>query len=213
MARIRQELSFLASLSLVAPVLPPADALVAVTPSFPALAPAAALARARRMPWVMWLQDIVTEGAVTTGQLAEGRLMRQARQFERASYACADRIVVISEAFRENLVSKGVPAEKIELIYNPITRPAAEPNDLDAIRGRPPQILAMGNIGHTQGLDRIVDAFQGSTELARLGASLVIAGGGVAAREVRARVTDASVSMPGILYGDDLAPLLRTHRR
>jgi colanic acid biosynthesis glycosyl transferase WcaI len=208
-ARIRQELTFVASLSAVAPLLPVADVVIAVTPSFPALGTAAAFARARRIPWVMWVQDIVTDGATTTGQLKEGRLLREARRLERASYAAASRIVVISEAFRENLLAKGVQSEKIVRIFNPITREADAPNDLAAVGDEPPQILAMGNIGHTQGLDRIIDAFQASEGLAALDARLVIAGGGVAADQARSRIISERVSMPGVLYGDELTPVIR----
>jgi colanic acid biosynthesis glycosyl transferase WcaI len=208
-ARVRQELSFLASLSIVAPFLPPTDVVIAVTPSFPALGTASAFSWARRTPWVMWVQDIVTDGASTTGQLNEGRLLHEARRLERASYAGASRIVVISETFRENLLAKGVPDDKIERIFNPITRDTHQPNDLDVIATEPPRILAMGNIGLTQGLDRIVDAFQASEALAELGTSLVIAGSGVASSEVRAHITSDRVRMPGVLYGDELGPELR----
>jgi colanic acid biosynthesis glycosyl transferase WcaI len=208
-ARIRQELSFVASLSIVAPLLPRTDVVIAVTPSFPALGAAAAFSRARGTPWVMWVQDIVTDGAATTGQLSEGRLLREARRLERASYTAATRIVVISEAFRENLLAKGVPNEKIQRIFNPITREADQPNDLDAIAADPPRILSMGNIGHTQGLHRIVEAFQASDALTALDARLVIAGSGVAAGDVRSRIASDRVSMPGVLYGDELTPELR----
>jgi colanic acid biosynthesis glycosyl transferase WcaI len=210
LARIRQELTFLASLSATAPLLPSADVLIAVTPSFPALATAMAFSRLRGLPWVMWLQDIVTDGATTTGQLDDGNLVRAARWFERASYLDADRVVVISEAFRENLARKGVGAEHMERIFNPITRAADSPNDLAAIAGQPPQILAMGNIGHTQGLDRIVDAFQADEALSALGAQLLIAGGGVAADDVRSRISGDRVRMPGVLYSDALTPVLRS---
>lgn len=204
--RIRQELSFVGSLSAVAPLLPPTEAMIAVTPSFPALASAAIFARARRIPWVMWVQDIVTDGASTTGQLSDGQLLRAARLFERASYTAADKVVVISEAFRDNLVAKGVASDRIERIRNPLTREASDRSSLDSV---PPRILAMGNIGHTQGLDRIVVAFQQSSALARLDARLVIAGGGVAADSVRAAITTGRVVMPGVLYGDALSPELR----
>ena len=206
LARVRQELSFVGSLSAVAPLLPAPDAMIAVTPSFPALAPAAAFARAHRVPWVMWVQDIVTDGASTTGQLEDGPLLRAARRFERASYDAAGRIVVISGAFRDNLLAKGVPGDKIVQIPNPATRDTPEPNDLVTA---PPRILAMGNIGHTQGLDRIVAAFQDSDALARLGARLVLAGGGVAEDAARAAITTDRVLMPGVLYGDSLTPELR----
>lgn len=81
--RLRQESTFTVAQSLVAPLLPPADVLVATTPSFPALAPAMAISKVRGIPWVMWLQDIVTDGAATTG-LLDGRLLAAARRFERS---------------------------------------------------------------------------------------------------------------------------------
>lgn len=207
--RIRQELSFAVAQSCAAVLLPAADVLVGVTPSFPALAPLMATAKLRRTPWVMWLQDIVTDGAATTGQLNEGRLLAAARKFERYTYASADRVVVISEAFRANLIAKGVPTSKIELIRNPSSRDVDAPNDIDDLVRRPPKVLAMGNIGHSQGLDRIVEAWNANPQLADLGATLVIAGGGVAADDVRALIGSRSVQIPGVLYGPELEPELR----
>lgn len=208
--RVLQEISFAASQSLATPLLPPADVVVAVTPSFPALAPAMAFAKAHRIPWVMWLQDIVTDGAVTTGELDERNpVLRAARLFERRSYLSAAKVVVISEAFRENLVRKGVPYEHIERIFNPSSRKADGPNDIDALLEAPPMVLAMGNIGHSQGLEHVVDAWEANEDLAAMGAKLVIAGGGVAAEQVRERITTDRVEMPGVLYGDELEPVLR----
>jgi colanic acid biosynthesis glycosyl transferase WcaI len=210
LARVRQELSFTAAQSLVAPLLPSADVMVAVTPSFPALGPAIVNAAVRRIPWVMWLQDIVTDGAATTGELSEGPLLRAARNFELFTYNSAARVVVISEAFRENLLAKGVPSEKIERVFNPSSRPAEEPNDIAKLVAAPPKILAMGNIGHTQGLEHIVDAFEANERLKEQGVELVIAGSGVAADEVRERIRTDRVHMPGVLYGDELTPELRS---
>lgn len=206
--RLRQEITFTAAQSLVAPLLPSADVLIAATPSLPALAPAMTISKARRMPWVMWLQDIVTDGAATTG-LLDGRILTAARRFESASYASASRVVVISDAFRSNLLQKGVPDEKIVRIFNPWTREPKGRNQVARPGDAPPSILAMGNIGHSQGLDRIVEAFQLDPELAELDARLVIAGSGVAVEEVRARITDRRVEMRGVLYGDKLEPDLR----
>ena len=207
--RLRQEVSFALAQSIVAPLLPAADAVIAVTPCFPALGPAMISSRIRRTPWVMWVQDIVTDGAVTTGLLDEGPLLKAAHGFERMTYSSASRVVVISDAFRKNLQAKGVPDEKIVRIFNPSSRQVPEPIDLDATPPCP-QILAMGNIGYSQGLDRIVDAFQESSELDFLNAELVIAGHGVAAADVRARVQNGRVHMPGVLYGEQLEPVLRS---
>lgn len=211
MARMRQELTFAASQTAVAPLLPAADVVVAVTPSFPALGTAMMYARTRRIPWVMWLQDIVTDGAATTGELpAGGALLSAARTFERQTYRSADAVVVISEAFRENLLAKGVPNEKIVRIFNPASRHAETPADIDALLRDTPRVLAMGNIGHSQGLGAVVDAFQENARLRELGAELVIAGSGVAANEVRDHITDPRVQMPGVFYGDAFTPVLRS---
>lgn len=205
--RLRQELTFAVAQTAVAPLLPPADVLIATTPSFPALAPAMAISTARRTPWVIWLQDIVTDGAATTG-LLDGRLLTAAQRFESASYASASRIVVVSEAFRSNLLQKGVAKDKIVRIFNPSTRTPEGRAGESRTPDTPPRILAMGNIGHSQGLDHIVDAFQLDPGLAEIDARLIIAGSGVAASAVESRISDRRVQMRGVLYGDELEPEL-----
>jgi colanic acid biosynthesis glycosyl transferase WcaI len=210
LARVRQELTFTAAQTAVAPLLPNADVIVAVCPSFPALLPVMAISAARKTPWVMWLQDIVTDGAKTTAQMSDGPLLHAAQWFERRAYRSANRVVAISDAFRRNLMHKGVAAAKVEVIFNPSTRLADESNDIGALQQRPPTLLAMGNIGHSQGLDRVVESFEASEKLRELGARLVIAGSGVAEESARAAVKSANVEMPGVLYGDELTPLLRS---
>jgi colanic acid biosynthesis glycosyl transferase WcaI len=210
LARLRQELSYLAPLCLMAPLLPPADVIVSATPSFPALLPAALIARMRGTPWVMWVQDIVTDGATTTGQLDEGPLLGLARWFERYTYERASSIVVISDAFRSSLLGKGVPLAKIHRIFNPLTRSAqgvSFPRDFSALE---PRTLAMGNVGRTQGLEQVVRAFEQDKALESLDAKLVIAGSGVAASEVRASIETPRVEMPGVLLGEALEPELRS---
>ena len=208
-ARMRQELTYALAHSLAVPTLPRADVVVAVSPSFPALAPAIANARVRRLPWVLWLQDILPDGAVTTGLVDEGPALRAARRLERAAYRSAERIVVISDTFRSNLLAKGVPAEKLVRLPNPATR---IPRSAGRAAGGPdavPCVLSMGNIGHSQGLAPLVRAFQGSERLAALGARLVVAGDGVAADSVRAEAGDR-VDFLGLVSDDELeAALLR----
>jgi colanic acid biosynthesis glycosyl transferase WcaI len=209
LARVREEASFGLTQALVAPILPSCDCVIAVTPCFPALAAAMAYGAVRRTPWILWLQDLVTDAAATTGLLADPRVLAVVNRFERATYRAADRIVVISETFRQNLLAKGVPTEKIERIFNPSTRGLADLGQIvEPADG--PRVLVMGNIGHSQGLDAIVDAFQDDPELKRLGASLRIAGHGVSADAVRGRIHDRRVQMLGVLHGEELVPELRS---
>src|SRR4051794_26276032 len=87
--RVRQEVSFMISQAAAVPALGDPEVVVAVSPSFPALMPAMVDSRLRRRPWVLWLQDILPDGAAATGLLPDGPLLTAARAFERAAYRSA----------------------------------------------------------------------------------------------------------------------------
>ncbi len=194
--RYRQELTFMAAQSLATPFLPRPDVLVSASPSFPALMPAVLNVRARRIPWVLWLHDLLPDGATATGLVDEGgRVIQLARRLERAAYETADRIVVLSSAFTANLLAKGVAEEKIELIYDPATRVPERPAEPGHHDG-PLRILSMGNIGHSQGLTELVRAFEAHPEVE---ARLVITGTGVAADEARDEIRTSRVEMLGMV--------------
>jgi colanic acid biosynthesis glycosyl transferase WcaI len=198
MTRLRQEASFALALTLSLPYAGRPDAVVAVSPSFPALLPTMIGVARRRIPWVLWLQDILPDGATATGVMESGPAVRLARRLEHAAYRAASHVVVLSSGFERNLVSKGVPQEKIVRAYNPATRPVrAAPRDPAAIEAG--RVLTMGNIGRSQGLARLVRAFEDDPGLADRGARFVIAGDGVAAGEVRAEVRTDRVSTTGII--------------
>ena len=73
---------------------------------------------------MLWLHDLLPDGATATGLVDEGgTVINLARRLERSAYGAADRIVVLSRAFTDNLLGKSVPREKIELIL--IRRPGS----------------------------------------------------------------------------------------
>ena len=197
-ARLRQELSFTAALAAASPflgrpLLPRPDLMLVASPSFPALLPAIANSGLRRLPLVLWLHDILPDGAATTGLLEEGGLvLRASRRLERAAYRAADRIVVLSKPFERQPAGQGRAPEKIELIYDPATM-----GSRDAARQggeRAPRLISMGNIGLTQGLAGLVRAFEASEEMERRDVHLTITGTGVAADGVRAEIRSAEDS-------------------
>ena len=130
---------------------------------------------------MVWLHDILPDGAAATGLVEEGRVLAAARWLESAAPTLhADRIVVLSSAFTTNLVGKGVAEEKIRLIYDPATRtPSIAPQRWQARAAF--RILSMGNIGYSQGLAPLVAAFEAAEDMAGIGARLVITGNGMAA--------------------------------
>ena len=201
--RYRQELTFMAAQFAALPLLGQPDVLVSGSPSFPALLPAMVNARLRRRPWLLWLHDILPDGAVATGLVEDGPALRCARRLERAAYAAAQHIVVPSSVFAANLSAKGVPASKIRLIHYPATRsPLSLP--LRARASPTPRLLAMGNIGHSQGLGPLVHAFEQDSALEGAAVRFVITGDGVAAPELRAQIRSDRVEMPGLVDDDRL---------
>jgi colanic acid biosynthesis glycosyl transferase WcaI len=200
MERYRQELSFMGAQFAALPMLPKSDVFVSASPSFPALFPAIVNARARRMPWILWLHDILPDGAASSGIVDEGSLViRASRQLESAAYRQASRIVVLSQAFTRNLTAKGVPEAKIELIYDPATRiprssePSFEPH------AEPPRLLSMGNIGYSQGLTPLVGAFERSDALRDTPVKFIITGNGMAADDTRSEIRSDRVEMLGVV--------------
>ena len=209
--RMRQEATFTAALMMSLPLLGDCDVMLVASPSFPALSAAIVNARARRLPWVLWMHDLLPDGAVSTGLLDEDSgVLRASRRLEHSAYRSAHRIVVLSNALADNLRAKGVEADKVELIYHPATR--GMPPDLDSPRRRNgvPRVLSMGNIGYTQGLAPLVSAFERSDQMKKAGTKLVITGNGVAAPDVAREVRSRRVQMLGLVDDDRLEAELRT---
>ncbi len=146
--------------------------------------PAYLLSRLWRVPFVYQIQDLWPETLRATGMLYNERLLDWIDRFARFMYARASQILVISPGFRENLLSKGVPAEKIHVISNwvefednSITQPDPE---LAARLGlaRRFNIMFAGNMGQAQGLETVIETAALLTDLPEV--QFVLVGDGVA---------------------------------
>lgn len=121
----------------------------------------------RKVPFVFNLQDVFPDSLVTAGMAKKGSLIwKIGRKIEDFTYRSADKIIVISEDFKRNILEKGVPEEKIVVIPNwidsntvyPVSR---EENVLferfDLPRDRF-YICYSGNIGHSQNIEMLLEA-------------------------------------------------------
>ena len=127
----------------------------------------AALKKIEGVPFVYSLQDICPDTLVGAGLTKKGSLIwRIGRWVENTTYRNADRIIVISEGFKANIMAKGVPEEKIEVVYNwvdenEVTPIAKEDNPLFDELGLSRSdfhVLYAGNLGEAQYLDVVIDA-------------------------------------------------------
>jgi glycosyltransferase involved in cell wall biosynthesis len=98
------------------------DVIIATSPPLIIALPAifAARLRWRQVPWVFEVRDLWPESAVTTGVLSrKSPLTRLLYTVERWAYRSADRINVLTPAFEQDIVRRGLaPASKISLIPN-----------------------------------------------------------------------------------------------
>lgn len=118
-------------------------------------------------PFVYCLQDIFPDSLVGTGLAKKGGLLwKLGRVIENFSYRNADKIIVISEDFKKNIMAKGVSEEKIEVIYNWVDEKAVQPvakeeNPLFEEFGLSREkftVVYAGNLGNAQNISIIVDA-------------------------------------------------------
>ncbi len=118
----------------------------------------------RRVPMVFNAQDIWPDGLVRMGRLRNPTLIWVFRAFERWTYRVSDRVSVVSQGMRENLVDKGVPAAKVEVIPNWVDLGAIQALEKDEslreewwLRGKF-VVLFAGNLGYAAGLEYVIEA-------------------------------------------------------
>ncbi|NYG54694.1 glycosyltransferase involved in cell wall biosynthesis [Nocardioides perillae] len=161
-------------------------ALVYSSPATAAL-PAMVARTLWRTPYVLLVQDVWPDSIFASGFLS-GRWGRQAHNlidvFVRRAYARAAHIVVTSPGMADLLARRGVPQNKLTIIYNWLpedrsAQPADHDADLKRALGVPADSLLFmyaGNHGKAQALDALIDAF---TSDETRPAHLVLMGDGV----------------------------------
>ena len=145
-------------------------------------------------PIVYELQDIFPDSLAGTGLAKKGGfLWKLGRVIENFTYRNADKIIVISEDFKKNIMAKGVPEDKIEVIYNWVDTDAIKPvekteNPLFEEFGLDHDLFTVvyaGNLGNAQNISIILDAASRLSEV-----QFAIFGTGGLEEDVRSRVSN-----------------------
>ncbi len=94
------------------------DIIVATSPQFFTTWTAWALSKIKRKPWIFELRDLWPESIKTVGAMKQGRAIEWLEQIELGLYRSCDRVVAVTDAFKENLIARGIDADKIEVVTN-----------------------------------------------------------------------------------------------
>lgn len=150
--------------------------------------------------FIYCLQDIFPDSLVNNGLAKKGGLLwKFGRKIENFTYKHADKIIVISEDFKKNIMAKGVPEEKIEVIYNWVDQNAVvsiprEENKLFDMYGLDRSkfyVTYNGNIGLSQNMDMLMEvakALEANEEI-----QFVLVGNGAYLDEVKRIINERNI--------------------
>lgn len=147
---------------------PRPDVVIATSPPLVAVFPGwvAAHVHRRPAPWIFEIRDLWPESAVTTGVLREGSLLCRALYgIERWACWSADKINVLTPAFRDDLVRRGLAPED-EIVFVPngadvdLFEPGARDNAARRELGWGDRFVVMyaGAHGRANALGQLVEA-------------------------------------------------------
>ena len=140
----------------------------------------------RKVPFIYNLQDIFPDSLVTTGLARKDSLLyRIGSKIEKKTYQYADKIIVISNSMRKNILDKGVPESKIKVIPNwidtskvvPVAKEANALFEEFAIPKEKFIVLYAGNLGAAQGTEVLIEAAERLKEHSEI--QFVIFGNGI----------------------------------
>src|SRR5262249_26105180 len=164
-------------------------------------------ARRFGVPFLLEIRDLWPEAAIELGYLKNPRVRRAAYALESFLYSRAAKIVSVSEGMREDLLKRGIPASRCEVICNGVdiqlfapARVEESPNEVVSALQRDGNIVGvyLGTISAYHGVDCMLDLLEKLRNEPRI--QFVFAAGGSALedleREVRARGLQNATFLP-----------------
>lgn len=167
-SQIKRAANYL-SFPLIASILGPifcgkADIMLVYHPPVTLGIPAWIISRLRRIPFVFEIQDMWPETLPAIEMVSNPAILNILGALGKFVYDKAAAITVISSGFKRNLISKGVPGNKIHVLYNwayegnyELGKPNLDLAEKLGLKGRF-NVLYAGNMGPAQGLQNVVEA-------------------------------------------------------
>lgn len=155
----------------------------------------------KKVPFLYNLQDIFPDSLVNSNLTHKDSILwKIGRKLENFTYRHADKIIVISQSFKKNLLAKGVSEKKIEIISNWIDLESVHPVErkdnklIDEFNLDPRKFFVVyaGNFGASQGADIILKVADQLKEYDDI--QFLILGGGAEFDKAKKTVADNQMS-------------------
>ena len=140
------------------------DVIVASSPQFFAAVGGWALAAVRRKPFVFELRDLWPASIVAVGAMEESRTIRMLEKIELFLYRRASRVVAVTQAFKRDLVERGIYGDKIDVVLNGVDLARYQPMPKDETLQREHALEGkfvvgyLGTHGMAHALDKVLEA-------------------------------------------------------
>lgn len=132
-----------------------ADIIVATSPQFFTVLAGGLLGFFKRTPWIFEVRDLWPESIRAVEAMNTQRALDWLEKLELLLYKKATCVVVVTEAFKTNLIRRGIPATKIEVIKNGVM--------LDVYKPQPKKKELLEKLGLT---GKFVVAYMGTHGMA-----------------------------------------------
>lgn len=162
--RILDYMSYMATAFVAALFVRRVDVIIGTSPQFFTACAAYATSIVKRRPWVFELRDIWPESIRAVGAMNKERLLDLLEKLELFLYRKATAVISVTNAFKQNLIDRGIDAAKIFVVTNgvDISRFSPIPKDqkLLAELNLEEAFVAgyIGTHGMAHGLDTLIDA-------------------------------------------------------
>ncbi|HIQ27555.1 MAG TPA: glycosyltransferase WbuB [Sulfurovum sp.] len=94
------------------------DLIIATSPQLFTALGGCALAKVRRKPWIFELRDLWPEGIKDTGAIKNKKILNFLTKMEMCLYRQATHIIAVTNGLKENLSSRGINTDKIDVVTN-----------------------------------------------------------------------------------------------
>lgn len=143
---------------------PRPDVVVATSPQFFAAVAGWVVAALKRRPFVFELSDLWPASIVAVGAMKPSLSLRLIEKLELFLYSRAQAVVALTNAFKDNLVSRGVDPAKVAVVTNGVDLPRYQPRPRDLALARQFGLEGkfvvgyVGTHGMAHGLKNVLDA-------------------------------------------------------
>jgi len=94
------------------------DIIIATSPQFFTTWSGWAISKIRRKPWIFELRDLWPESIKTVGVMKQGHIINLLEKIELGLYKSCNRVVAVTDAFKNNLIAREIENDKIEVVTN-----------------------------------------------------------------------------------------------